>query len=167
MNSSSEAECQPSLPNHVLPALPSSPPVLIPSSGLGDMDNGPGSEPEPSQKQDAPGSRPLHRRVDSDETERPTSAQQTQHDADDHTSEDSEGESEDDDSDPAHRIDGFDWEDLHRRYHEAMKACHGEEAALMEEWESLMTVIFAAPKYKQEMIMTFHLVFPHMGAIRA
>ena len=78
--------------------------------------------------------------MNSDETERPPSAQQAQHN--DHDSADAESESEDEDeeSEPADRIDDFDWEDLHHRYHEAMKNCHGEEAALMEEWENLMDV---------------------------
>ena len=104
------------------------------------MDNGPETESEPHQKQDAPASRPALRRVGSDETERPLSPQQSQHASDDQASEDSGQESDESDSDPAHRIDDFDWEDLHHRYHEAMKVCHGEEAALIEEWENLMLV---------------------------
>lgn len=129
------------------------------------MDNSPESSVEPP-RQDAQNSRPPHRRVGSDETERPHSAQQTQHDTDNHISETSEEESDQDDSDPAHRIDDFDWEDLHHRYHEAMKVCHGEEAALMEEWESLMTVIIAVLGYKSRTLMPFCLVLPHMGAVR-
>lgn len=130
------------------------------------MGNDPESEAEPP-RQDAQNSRLSHRRVGSDETERPHSAQQTQHDTDSHISETSEEEeSDEDDSDPAHRIGDFDWEDLHHRYHEAMKVCHGEEAALMEEWESLMTVICAAPQNRRKMLMLFCLVLPHMGAVR-
>lgn len=142
MNGTSDTECEPFSPSHTLPALPSSPPVLTLFPNTQGMDNDPEPEVEP-RRQDA---RPPHRRVGSDDTERPHSAQQTQHDTDSHISETSEEESDEEDSDPAHRIDDFDWEDLHHRYHEAMKGCHDEEAALMEEWEGLMTVIFAAPQ---------------------
>lgn len=129
------------------------------------MGNDPESEAEPP-RQDAQNSRPPHRRVGSDETERPHSAQQTQHDTDSHISETSEEESDEDDLDPAHRIDDFNWEDLHHRYHEAVKVCHGEEAALMEEWESLMTVISTTPKHQHKVLISFCLVLPHMGAVR-
>ncbi|KAF5850024.1 hypothetical protein GGP41_005440 [Bipolaris sorokiniana] len=120
------------------------------------MGNDPESEAEPP-RQDAQNSRPPHRRVGSDETERPHSAQQTQHDTDSHISETSEEESDEDDLDPAHRIDDFNWEDLHHRYHEAVKVCHGEEAALMEEWESLMTYfrIWAQSGHEHETDRTY------------
>lgn len=156
MNSTSDTECEPFSPSHTLPALPSWPPVLTPFSNAKGMGNDPESEAEPP-RQDAQNSRPPHRRVGSDETERPHSAQQTQHDTDSHISETSEEESDEDDLDPAHRIDDFNWEDLHHRYHEAVKVCHGEEAALMEEWESLMTYfrIWAQSGHEHETDRTY------------
>ncbi|USP77252.1 hypothetical protein yc1106_04526 [Curvularia clavata] len=135
MNNTSEPGSESSLPSHTLSALPSSPPMLNLLPNTENMDNGSENESEPHQTQDA---QPVLKRVNSDETERPPSAQQTQHASDGQASETSDEEFDSEDSDPAHRIEDFDWEDLHHRYHEAMKVCHGEEAALMEEWEDLM-----------------------------
>ena len=105
------------------------------------MEKGPSLKSEPPQGQDAQGSRPPLRRTASDETARPPSAQQSQHNADDQNSLNGEEESEQDDSDPADRIADFDWEELHQRYHDAMNGCHGEEEELMQEWQNLMAVI--------------------------
>lgn len=147
MNITSEPRCESSLPSHTLPALPSSPPVLALLPNTDDMDNEPKTESEPYQKQDA---QPALKRINSDETERPSSAQESQHAPDDQASEDSDEEFNSDDSDPAHRIEDFDWEDLHHRYHEAMKVCHGEEAALMEEWKNLMLVLISSLSIKRK-----------------
>ncbi|RMZ66652.1 zinc finger fyve domain-containing 19 [Pyrenophora seminiperda CCB06] len=112
------------------------------------MDTGsePKSEPPPAQDaQDAQDVQdaqavgpPSLRRINSEETERPPSVQRTQDGADGPADAESESDLEEEGSDPADRIVDFDWEDLHHRYHEAMKNCHGEEAALMQEWENLM-----------------------------
>lgn len=149
MNSTSETGRAQTPPNQTSPALPSSPPVQqqAPVSDTAGMDQGPTSGPEQPASQDSQAAHAPLRRVGSDATQRPASAQQPRHDdSDEPSSADSEAEAEveEDDSDPAHRIDHFDWDDLHHRYHEAMKTCHGEEAALTEEWESLMTVMFAS-----------------------
>ena len=100
----------------------------------------PKSELLPIQDTQAVGS-PSLRRTNSNETERPLSAQRLQDDTDDPVHAKSEADEEEEESGPADRIEDFDWEDLHHRYHEAMKNCHGEEAALMQEWEGLMDVL--------------------------
>ncbi|KAK1918566.1 hypothetical protein P3342_001485 [Pyrenophora teres f. teres] len=105
------------------------------------MDASPASRAEPPPTQDAQAVEPPSlKRINSGEAERPPSAQRTQDgdDANDAADSKSEADSDDGESDPADRITDFDWEDLHHRYHEAMKTCHGEEAALMHEWEALM-----------------------------
>ncbi|KAL6168235.1 hypothetical protein ACJQWK_05890 [Exserohilum turcicum] len=158
MNSTSETGRAQTPPNQTSPALPSSPPVQqqAPVSDTAGMDQGPTSGPEQPASQDSQAAHAPLRRVGSDATQRPASAQQPRHDdSDEPSSADSEAEAEveEDDSDPAHRIDHFDWDDLHHRYHEAMKTCHGEEAALTEEWESLMTVIISVYGRSQDTCM--------------
>lgn len=109
------------------------------------MENTTQSKAELPASQDVDIKRPVLRRVSTGETERPPSAQQARGDADVafDTSEDNEMEEED--SDPADRIADFDWEDLHTRYHEAIKKCSEDEEALMQEWESLMSVRLHLP----------------------
>jgi hypothetical protein len=75
--------------------------------------------------------------VNSEETERPPSAQQVHRDSDEHADEDDEEEL---DSDPAEKIADFDWNALHERYHQVMDGCHDAEGELAQEWESLMNV---------------------------
>jgi hypothetical protein len=89
------------------------------------------------------------RRVSSDETERPPSAQRTKDEVNDQADADTGEQSEDDDSDPADRIENFDWEDLQLRYHQAMKDCHNEESELMQEWENLMAVLLSLSRSQQ------------------
>ncbi|KAG9188670.1 hypothetical protein G6011_07375 [Alternaria panax] len=102
------------------------------------MDTDRASKSEPPPTQDAQAVRPARRRVGSDETERPPSAQRTQDEVDDQVDAASKEQAEDEDSDPAQSIDDFDWDDLHLRYHKAMEGCQNEESELMQEWESLM-----------------------------
>jgi hypothetical protein len=101
------------------------------------MDNTAHFKSEPPATQTDQASKPRLRRVASDETERPPSAQQLQRpeDEDDH-----EDDSDGIDSDPAETITDFDWDGLHQRYHNAMQDCHEQEAELAQEWESLMEV---------------------------
>ncbi|KAE8826197.1 hypothetical protein PTNB73_09807 [Pyrenophora teres f. teres] len=116
-------------------------PVVRRTRSIPDMDASPASRAEPPPTQDAQAVEPPSlKRINSGEAERPPSAQRTQDgdDANDAADSKSEADSDDGESDPADRITDFDWEDLHHRYHEAMKTCHGEEAALMHEWEALM-----------------------------
>lgn len=140
MNSTSDHASESSLPIHTFQILPSSPPILAPDPNSADMEKGASLKSEPPQGQDTQGSRPPLRRTASDETERPPSAQQIHGNADEQHSSSGEEESEEDDSDPADRITDFDWEELHRRYHDAMNGCHGEEEELMQEWHNLMAV---------------------------
>ncbi|KAJ4314209.1 hypothetical protein N0V94_006567 [Neodidymelliopsis sp. IMI 364377] len=79
----------------------------------------------------------------SDDTERPASAQQNHDNLEEHSNVDEGQEpSDDEDLDPAAQIVDFDWDDLHQRYHVKINACHEEEFELMQEWESLMEVLF-------------------------
>ncbi|EDU50548.1 hypothetical protein PtrSN002B_008676 [Pyrenophora tritici-repentis] len=123
-----------------------------------EMDASLATKAEPSPTQDAQVVEPQSlKRINSNETERPPSAQQTQDDADDPADSKSEADSEEEESDPADRIADFDWEDLHVRYHEAMKGCHEEEAALMHEWEALMNYfrVWAQSGHEHETERTF------------
>lgn len=147
MNSDSGNESESSLPTQPMLSFPSSPPVPKQSDvsfeKLDRMENGPGPKSEPaSQNPEAP--RPPLRRVSSEETERPPSAQQSNKDLYRDEEEDEVGEKESDedeiDSDPAVQIDAFDWDQLHQRYHDAMNNCHTHEGELTQEWESLMNV---------------------------
>jgi hypothetical protein len=141
MSSKSVFDSESSLPTHTLLNIPSSPPVFTHASDTVEMDKGPGLKSEPSLTQDAQTVQAPLRRINSDETERPPSAQRTQDQVEEQTDANDEEQSEDEDSDPAEKIENFDWDELHARYHEAIKKCHGEEADLMQEWESLMAVL--------------------------
>ncbi|KAG9204030.1 hypothetical protein G6514_001666 [Epicoccum nigrum] len=82
-----------------------------------------------------------HKRVNSDATERPTSAQRDRDQQSD--SESKHSASDDEDADPANEIDPYDWDNLHERYHDAINECNREEKELMDEWASLMEVILS------------------------
>jgi hypothetical protein len=138
MTRTSDDEPESSLPSRALPIFPSSPPILTQLPKIIKMDADPACKSEPSFTQDAQPMRPARRRVNSDDTERPPSAQRTQDEVDGQADANAGEQTEDEDSDPAGRIEDFDWEDLHVRYHEAMNGCHNEESELMQEWESLM-----------------------------
>jgi hypothetical protein len=101
------------------------------------MDNTLHLKSEPPETENDKASKPTLRRVTSDETERPPSAQQPHS----HVGESADEDDGDDlDSDPAEVIIDFDWAGLHQRYHNAMQDCHLQEGELAREWESLMTV---------------------------
>lgn len=120
---------------------------------------------EPPSYPDAEAIRPSLRRVSSEDTERPPSAQQLDRDRGEQTdASDSDG-LEDDENDPADKIADFDWDDLHERYHEAVDKCHGQETELMQEWESLMTVVLHFPTHSGR--ADNGQVLPHLGTIRA
>ncbi|KAL1794773.1 hypothetical protein ACET3X_006589 [Alternaria dauci] len=102
------------------------------------MDTDPACTSEPPLTEDAQATRPAVRRVNSDDTERPFSAHRMQDEIHGQADATTGEQTDDEDSDPAGRIEDFDWEDLHVRYHEAMDGCHKEEEELMQEWESLM-----------------------------
>lgn len=85
------------------------------------------------------------KRVNSCDTERPTSAQRAHGDPGHYEGESDDTEEEDEDSDPAAKIVDFDWDDLMQRYHDAMQNCHDEEGQLAQEWESLMNVFTCLP----------------------
>jgi hypothetical protein len=143
MTRTSDDEPESSLPSRALPIFPSSPPILTQLPKIIKMDADPACKSEPSFTQDAQPTRPARRRVNSDDTERPPSAQRTQDEVDGQADANAGEQTEDEDSDPAGRIEDFDWEDLHVRYHEAMNGCHNEESELMQEWESLMAVLLS------------------------
>lgn len=121
------------------------------------MEATPAVKPEPPATQDAETSRPMRKRANSDDTERPPSAQQQRNET---GSEDSDANSENEsiDDGPADRIPDFDWDDLHSRYHAAIDKCQTEENELMHEFESLMTYfrIWAESGHAQETGRTYH-----------
>lgn len=90
---------------------------------------------------------PRHKRVNSNGTARPASAQGDRQDG---SEENSEVESDDEGANPADQIRGFDWNHLHEEYHQAIDQCSHEEAELMGEWSSLMEVpsIYATSQAK-------------------
>jgi hypothetical protein len=146
MNSESDNESESSLPTHPVHIFPSSPPVIKQSDvsfeKLETMDNTPQFKSEPPAAQHNESSKPPPRSVSSEDTERPPSAQQAPKNMDGHSGDEDEDadDDEDMDSDPAEQISEFDWDDLHQRYHDAMKGCHEQEGELTQEWESLMNV---------------------------
>ncbi|KAJ4335381.1 hypothetical protein N0V87_006170 [Didymella glomerata] len=109
------------------------------------MDN-PASKSEPAAPQEQQQSqdvqmlkRSKHKRVNSDSTERPASAQRDRRDDSiEHSDVEAGPDLVDEDADPADPIVVFDWQDLHVRYHQAINRCSQEEAELMNEWSSLM-----------------------------
>ena len=101
------------------------------------------SKSEPAAPLDAQPTpkRSKHKRMNSDDTERPASAQHKRDESAGHSDVETEQESSDEEADPSAHIANFDWDDLHQRYHDAIKDCSAEEARLMQEWESLMKVL--------------------------
>jgi hypothetical protein len=90
-----------------------------------------------TQLEQVPGEQPS-RRASSAETERPPSGQRVNVEG---ASNPQEKENEDEvEGDPADDIGDFDWDGLAARYHRAMDACQTEDQAIMQEWESLMSV---------------------------
>ena len=146
MNSQLNDESESSLPTHIGQYFPSSPPVIGPFETLFDeaetMDHTQHFKSEPPATQIDIASRPPLRRISTEDTERPPSAQQAQRDEDElaHDTEDDDEDEEDLDSDPAVKIADFDWEELHEKYHLAMQSCHADEEELLQEWQSLMSV---------------------------
>lgn len=87
--------------------------------------------------------RPRHEREISNETERPGSAQRGRDDSEERLNiEAGEDALDEEEADPAVQIADFDWDDLHERYHDAIKKTSREEEALMQEWAGLMEVLF-------------------------
>lgn len=154
MSSDADKESESSLPTQHLHGFPSSPPVApaLHSSPLlmqadwsfAKMDSKAHhfkSEPPLTQKEE--GAKPALGRFDSEDTERPPSAQQVHDDTD-------EEQEEELNSDPAEKIVEFDWDELHERYHKAMETCHDEEGTLAQEFESLMTVLSCSFHFRRE-----------------
>ncbi|KAH3905740.1 hypothetical protein HBI56_211440 [Parastagonospora nodorum] len=161
MNSDFDNPSESSLPTQPV-HLPSSPPFFKQSgasfTSTVEMDGQfhPKSEPPATQNDDT--ASPSHKRVSSDDTERPPSAQQVRKDSDQNAEEDYDEMEEDDvDSNPAQKIEDFDWNELHGRYHEAMNKCRTQEGELAEEWESLMNYfrIWAESGHEHETDRTF------------
>jgi hypothetical protein len=119
----------------LIPYIRSSPPVNIET-----MDNGGSLKSEAPSTQNETIQKPPLKRLGSDDTERPPSAQQHADGSDYVDDDDDEEEEEELESDPAEKLIDFDWESLMQRYHDAMQVCHDEEGQLMQEWESLMNV---------------------------
>lgn len=118
----------------------------------------PKSEPTATQQESKPSA--VLRNVHSDESERPPSAQQRR--AEDEAMSEDDNDGEELDSDPAEPIADFDWEELHKRYHDAMTECHEHEGQLTEEWTQLMNVECFIALGLNETLITF-AVLPHLG----
>ncbi len=101
------------------------------------------SKSDPVAPQDIPQTpnRPKPKRVNTDETERPASAQQERDGSDYHAGSEQNASDDDEEPDPATPIADFDWNDLHQRYHDAISNCSREEDELMQEWTNLMEVL--------------------------
>ncbi|CAO2656698.1 Nn.00g055010.m01.CDS01 [Neocucurbitaria sp. VM-36] len=138
-DSSSHDISESSLPVDIVPTIRSSPPIIQYESSSPAMEKNLANKSEPPFHHNAGASRPSLRRVSSEETERPPSAQQLDRDGDEQVDSNSSDDLEEEENDPADKIVDFDWNDLHERYHEAVNKCHGHETELMQEWESLMT----------------------------
>ncbi|KAF3001401.1 hypothetical protein E8E13_007194 [Curvularia kusanoi] len=80
-----------------------------------------------------------HKRVNSDDTERPTSVQRDRDDLGQIPDAGAEtSDSDDEHADPALQIEDYNWQELHERYHNIINTCNAEEKELMEEWANLM-----------------------------
>jgi hypothetical protein len=160
---SNEAEA--TLPKEVIHEIRSSPPISTACS-LFEMDDKFVSTSDVSVPQDAQQTpkHPRHKRMESDDTERPASAQQNHDNSEEHSNVDEGQEpSDDEDLDPAAQIADFDWDDLHQRYHEKINACHEEEFKLMQEWESLMEVLLYVPCLLADSWLTASTVLSCLG----
>lgn len=131
-----------SLPQKESSHLPSSPPGLTQYSLLPMEDDASKSAPAASQEPQQTPNHPRHKRVNSDETERPASAQRRRDGSEERSNAEAEQDVVDEEeADPAVRIADFDWSELHERYHNAIKKSGLEEEELMQEWASLMEVL--------------------------
>ncbi|KAF3040627.1 hypothetical protein E8E11_005498 [Didymella keratinophila] len=112
-------ESESSLPTEVAHTVRSSPPIHTQYS-LSPMDDS-ASKSEPAAPQEGQQSRDVqtprrskHKRVDSDSTERPASAQRDGRDgSSEHSDVEAELDPSDEDADPAEPIVNFDWDELH------------------------------------------------------
>jgi hypothetical protein len=140
-----------SLPSQAVILFSSSPPFATIKLSSGedrfkmDDDSVSRDEQQVGQRPDSQASQAAHQRTGSGDTERPPSEQQSHDSNEEQTDEDTKEynhaeEQDGEDSDPADMIIDFDWNDLTKRYHDAMDKCTDEEALLMQEWSSLMEV---------------------------
>jgi hypothetical protein len=140
-----------SLPSQAVILFSSSPPFATIKLSSGedrfkmDDDSVSRDEQQVGQRPDSQASQAAHQRTGSGDTERPPSEQQSHDSNEEQTDEDTKEynhaeEQDGEDSDPADMIVDFDWNDLTKRYHDAMDKCTDEEALLMQEWSSLMEV---------------------------
>lgn len=104
------------------------------------MDDGsPPRRPDSADLNPAEAAPPEIIRANSNETERPSSAQRPKADAREMPDPDDEA-ALDDDPDLFQKIDDFDWDELHERYHRTVNNASEAEAGLMREWANLMEV---------------------------
>ncbi|KAF1969030.1 hypothetical protein BU23DRAFT_478396 [Bimuria novae-zelandiae CBS 107.79] len=107
---------------------------------------------------------------DPSDDDRPPSAQQAQQVPEEDAPEPDEGEGEtsEDDIDPAEQIEDFDWNKLHEKYHEAMNDASAQENALMVEFAQLMDYfkIWADAGANQESDRTFHRLHTRMTYVK-
>lgn len=162
-------ETESSLSKEATDTFRSSPPVLTQDVSF-DMNGIAVSESESVAAQDAQQTpKPSkHQRMNSDDTERPPSAQHGHDDSErslDVESEQEFSEDNDDDNDPAAQITNFDWGGLHERYHAAINDCSQDEAELMLEWNTLMEVLCLTSCDSSYVRLTMGTVLPRLGRI--
>jgi hypothetical protein len=164
MNSDTSNDSESSLPTRALNTFPSSPPAPFPplnseASFEKALKMDFKSEPLAPKHERSP--RPAPRRISSEDTERPPSAQQLQRNEDDHADQTDEEPEDESDADPAKRIEDFDWDDLHHRYEVSMQERYAHEDDLAEEWETLMNVYLHMFSDRRD--ADSDTVFPHLG----
>ncbi|XPS70357.1 hypothetical protein M3J09_002578 [Ascochyta lentis] len=152
-------ETEPSLSQEATHPFRSSPPALTQnlSFELDEMDASNSEPVAPHDAQQTP-ERPEYKRINSDDTARPASAQHDRDNSEEHSDIEAEHESsENEDSDPATQIANFDWNRLHDQYHIAINNCSQEEAKLMQDWSNLMEFfrVWAESGHAQETDRTF------------
>lgn len=77
------------------------------------------------------------------ETKEPPSGQHHAEDSQDRPKNDSEEAEDPSILDPAEGISHLNWEDLEQRYHDMIRECENTESNLLEEWNSLIKVIYS------------------------
>ncbi|KAF2186822.1 hypothetical protein K469DRAFT_725504 [Zopfia rhizophila CBS 207.26] len=73
-----------------------------------------------------------------------------------------------DESDPAEKIQDFDWKHLEERYHDAIKGCEGIENGLMQEWSNLMDFfrVWAVSGHEHETDRTYKRLRTRMAHVQ-
>ncbi|KAF2270582.1 hypothetical protein CC78DRAFT_563934 [Lojkania enalia] len=146
----------------------SSPPPLLETNQLNNMDNNQASQPIPSPiNQEDPSNAPAGFRAKPAETEPPPSAQHVRQNGNGQGG-GSEADGTEDGSNPEDKITDFDWHDLEWRYHNAMRNCQQNEQQLLEEWRDLMSFfdVWASSGHEHETGRTYKRLKTRMAHVQ-